>query len=141
MKRKILIILFLSWISFSCSEKKQKQKDIPNKIEAFDDFHEKFLTDTSFQLERIQFPVHGILIDNENAGLKENDSMIWIKDNWQHISNVSPEDLKTLKVNKTTTDSIVTYRIESPDGGFLFETKFKKTKGKWYLIGLTDIMI
>ena|ERR1035437_2720920 len=141
MKRICFLISVLILISFSCSENHQSRISSTNHKESFESFIEKFETDKSFQLDRIKFPVHGRYVDNETAGTKNNDSMIWTKDNWQIIKKLNKEDLINLKVKITKTVRFVNYRIESKDGGFLFETKYKNIKGKWYLVNLTDIMI
>jgi hypothetical protein len=139
----IFILAFFLFGMFltACSVKKNKLSDSSGEPENFAEFYLKFTTDSLFQLDRIEFPVHGRYMDNDLAGTTESDSAIWTRQNWTIIHAVKQEDLNSLHISENISDSIAIIKTEGIDYNFIFEKTFKIRNGKWYLTTLTDLSL
>lgn len=103
--------------------------------EDFDEFYEHFLTDSAFQISRVQFPLPGI---NTTEMETEEDSIYyWTKDSW--IMLKKPElDSGLYEREITVTDTLATDEIYMDDAGFYFKTVFKPIEKKWHLVYMVD---
>lgn len=130
----ILILLFALSLT-SCSDNNNSSS------ENFENFYKKFTTDSIFQLERIDFPIHGRYMDNDLAGTTENDSITWTKQNWNIIHAINQEDLKSVTISKNISDSTAIIKIEGLEFNFILEESYSLKKGKWYLTNLTNLSL
>jgi hypothetical protein len=137
----VLTFLLLGLFLTACSDKKSNVSDNSDKSESFTDFYQKFTTDSLFQLDRVEFPVHGRYMDNEIAGTTESDSTTWTRQNWIIIRAIKKEDLSNLRISKSISDSIAIIKTEGIDFNFTFEETYKRKNGKWYLTNLTDLSL
>ncbi len=103
--------------------------------EDFNTFYAHFLSDSTFQMSRITFPLPGI---NPTATEGEEDSVYyWQKEDW--IMLTKPELDTTLYERKlTVTDTLATDEIFMDDAGFYFKTMYKPVEKKWYLVYMVD---
>lgn len=103
---------------------KQEQK---TEAEDFEVFYRNFLTDDSFQMSRIHFPLEGY---NYEGGEKTR----WDKSNWQ-LQKISIYDIDTNEYKKEIlkTDSAVYTRIYKDDSDIDIRNKFELIEGKWFL--------
>ena len=102
--------------------------------EEYETFIEKFYTDSLFQLSRIKFPLEGFNSDEYNFFEEEVDDSkyFWKKKNWIMLKSIDKNSKIKFKITKN--DSIIKEENYIPDSGFIIEKRFKRTKGKWYLI-------
>ena len=133
--RFILIILNISLLLFliSCTDNKLTLDD--KGREDFQQFYDKFGSDSSFQRQRIEFPMLG----NNPDGSSER--FFWTEDNWviQRTINLDSEDI-TLEPILDMGDLIrVRLRIQNK---FMVENLFSLINNKWFLTeysGVHDI--
>lgn len=107
----------------------------PTAKEDFDTFYERFLTDSTFQMSRIVFPLPGInALEMEATG----DSVYyWTPDNW--IMLKQPElDPEEFTRNTIVSDTLATDEIYMEDAGFYFKTVYKPIDRKWHLVYMVD---
>ena len=122
--------------SVRCVEGKVKSFD--SLKSSFSSFYKKFLSDSSFQMTRINFP-----LDGENVyGYGENDVLYWTKDNWIKyggVRNIYEIDKSrySVEINESEHEVIHYYFIEN--SGFSIEYKYAKIKGEWFLVYLSII--
>lgn len=101
---------------------------IDSVTEVFISFYDKFRTDSTFQLSRVQFPIRGKF----NSYEEERD---WTAKKWPLMK----WDYRIEKNNLDDSVSIVQdenkffYGTYCIDCGFSFEMQFDKLEGKWFL--------
>jgi len=101
--------------------------------ENFDAFYTSFISDFNFQMERINFPIEGLLI--EDYGEEED----WTPDNWMFLDkNVDDIDRNELTVEIDEQSERVSHKIYIPNSGFSVSYAFELIDNKWYLIERTD---
>lgn len=102
--------------------------------EDFDKFYDRFLTDSAFQMSRIQFPLPGISTD----AMEEDDTIYyWTKDEW--IMLKKPDlDTTEYKRKMTVTDTLATDEIYMDNAGFYFKTVYEPVRRKWHLVYMVD---
>ncbi|MDJ1500785.1 hypothetical protein [Xanthocytophaga agilis] len=147
--------LYCSFLLFSAifNDKRNQEKTIESMIdvthieqENFKDFYIRFHQDSSFQKERLLFPLQGHKISENRAGqiVKEK----WTVSNWV-ILKVPIDRIDTLpkfmivnndtikithyKTTRLQSQDVITEKIWLVDSSFYFEIRFKLVKGKWYL--------
>ncbi|WP_029904181.1 DUF4348 domain-containing protein [Prevotella sp. 10(H)] len=112
----------------------QSTKQAP---ENFKDFYEKFLTDEEFQLSRINFPLEGEIIDEDieiTGEIEETD--------WEMLTNSIYEvDTDEYQVEIKEDADEVFHRVYIQDSGVDIIEKYKRIKGKWYLVYYKSIFI
>ncbi len=139
MRNSILILLLVTFCSFSCNRKREKLenyqiKNTANEIENFDEFNVRFHTDSIFQLARITFPIGGKSIN----GFEKHE---WKLENWEMLKNcvVEKSATKDYKHSLTKSDTLVVEKYWIPESGFEVERKFKRINNKWFLIYYNDV--
>ncbi len=121
---------------YSCrSAKAPTAKGDKKDKEDFDAFYDRFLTDSTFQMSRIMFPLPGInAMEMEDSG---DSTYYWTKDNWIMLKkpDIDPGEF----VRKTeVTDTLATDEIYMDNAGFYFKTIYKPIKSKWHLVYMID---
>lgn len=154
--KKIIIPIFLSSIlfTFSCSnESKKNDENIESKIEVssieknsvkeektdsenFEEFNNKFHTDSDFQLSRIKFPLKGELTTSD--GISN-----WTKKNWSFITvKVSEKQKdKEFKYSLRKSESLVIEKYWIEDTGFSIERKFELIDNNWFLVYYNELNV
>ena len=102
-------------------------------VENFDEFYQKFLSDNSFQLERVQFPLRGSKI--VDIGEEEQ----WTKDDWQYLEgDINEVDKSIFDVEIIVEDNKVTHKVSVPNSGFQMREIYELIDNKWYLTELFE---
>lgn len=146
-QKNILLLSTLLLAIISCGRQSFHQDtEKLEKTEDFQAFYNRFTGDSSFQISRVRFPIHGRYMDGETVGLdslghETSDSKIWTKDNWEIIHPITGIDKSEYEVEKINTDSLVQITIKGKDFGFFYQETYRIENGNWYLTGLTDISL
>lgn len=96
----------------------------------FKKFYNKFHTDSSFQMERIQFPLQGVPENRKMASA----SFTWKKSDWvmhQPFENIGEKFHRSFQ---PIGDRIVIEYIFSPQLNMIMERRFQEREDGWYLI-------
>ena len=106
--------------------------------EDFDDFLYKFIADSTFQLDRIKFP-----LKSEQWDMDEVDSTRIEKENWKIIrlfgsEQYRPQIYDNFKREMRDTDERL-FCWEGVENGINIQYRFKRQKGLWYLIEFKDL--
>jgi hypothetical protein len=125
-------------LALSCNNiKKENQKieSLINKNESFNDFFNRFSTDSVFRISRVKFPLKGFNSDETDVNSKDK-PYLWSKEDWAFYAeedfNPKSEDVK--KTDTIKTDTSVIYRIYKEDSGYDIQYKFEESKNKWFLV-------
>ncbi|WPP48856.1 hypothetical protein [Catalinimonas niigatensis] len=131
MKKKFTpynLILLVMLMAFGC-----RSANVKGARENFDVFYEKFLSDSSFQMERIQFPLPGIkTIEDE-----EDSTYQWTKEEWVMLKEPDLEGTE-FKRNLQVSDTLATDEIFTENAGFYFKMVYEPIKRKWHLVYMVD---
>ena len=128
----LLRLVFVLLIGFtSC-----KTANVGAAKEDFQDFYQRFLTDNSFKMQRIQFPLPGERVSAEG----QDATYRWTKDEWIMLKDFEL-DTTQYKRNLQVTDTLAVDEIFTPGAGFYFKMVFEPVKRKWYLVYLVDQML
>jgi hypothetical protein len=121
----LMIVLLLS---ASC-----RSTDIRGAREDFYEFYEHFLTDSSFQMERVQFPLPGHLYGEE-----EDSTYTWTRENWVMLKKPNLEGTEFERRLQVKGDTLATDEIFMENSGFYFKMVYEPVKRKWHLVYLVD---
>ena len=140
--KQINILISILFISFIIACKSNPQPSTNVSFEDFEEFYNKFYSDSIFQLSRIIFPLPGYNSDieseipddfAESSGIKKKEEYFWEKEGWQFIKTIDNDTL--IVKNFIKTDTIVIEDLIIPNSGFQIERKFKISDDKqWYLV-------
>ena len=101
--------------------------------EGFDTFYDRFMTDSTFQLERIRFPLPGQKFTEQI----EDSTYQWSREGWQMLSE--PQiDAAHFTRNLAVTDTLATDEIAGKNSGFYFKMVYRPVKRKWHLVYMVD---
>jgi len=101
--------------------------------EDFQGFYQRFLTDSSFQMKRVQFPLPG-----ERATVEIQDTAYrWKRADWIMLKDFDLDSTQ-FKRNLSVTDTLATDEIYTPGAGFYFKMVFEPIQRKWHLVYLVD---
>lgn len=144
---KILIyFVLIGLLSCSCkrtSSTYSNQANEPNanlEFEKFEDFHNRFYSDSVFQIKRTIFPLPGYNSDNEmgipndvaeKLGIQKKE-YFWEKEKWLSLKNLQNSDEYKISISKT--DTLITEEIIIPESGYRTSKKFKLIEKKWFLV-------
>ncbi len=101
--------------------------------EAFYPFYERFMNDSSFQLNRIRFPLPGQKFTAE----LEDSTYQWHQEDWLLLSEPDV-DPTYFSRNLYVSDTLATDEIAGKDSGFYFKMVYRPVKRKWHLVYLID---
>jgi hypothetical protein len=124
-----LLILTLAHCKQPAPEKPDAGRSLP---EDFEQFFDKFHSDSLFQLEHIQFPLEGA----KQASGTNVDLMIpvtWYADDWI-IHKPFDSHQGTFERNYYLIGSVVVEKIKDRGGFFAMERRFARLDGEWTLI-------
>ena len=97
----------------------------------FHSFYDKFHTDSTFQLERIIFPLKGMGKASDTSSTIE--EITWQQEEWK-IHGPFNNQNGTFERVFTNVAGIVTEYIASTNGLFSMEKRYAKLGGEWHLI-------
>lgn len=101
--------------------------------EAFYPFYEQFMSDSSFQLNRIRFPLPGQKFTAE----VEDSTYRWHQEDWLLLSEPDIDPTYFTR-NLYVSDTLATDEISGNDTGFYFKMVYRPVKRKWHLVYLVD---
>jgi len=101
--------------------------------EDFSEFYQQFLTDSSFQMQRVQFPLPGKKITAE----VQDTTYRWTEDDWIMLKEFELDTAQFERILQVT-DTLATDEIYTPGAGFYFKMVFEPIKRKWHLVYLVD---
>ena len=101
--------------------------------EAFNTFYDQFLSDSTFQLERIRFPLPGQKFTAE----VEDSTYRWNREGWRML-NEPQLDSAYFTRDLAVTDTLATDEIAGKDSGFYFKMVYRPVKRKWHLVYMVD---
>ena len=130
----LMLILVLSCNNIK--KENQKTENLIDKKESFNDFFNRFSTDSVFRISRVKFPLKGFNSDETDVDFKDK-TYLWNKEDWlfyaeEDFSSSKSEDIK--KTDTIKTNASVIYRIYKEDSGYDIQYKFKESKNKWFLV-------
>ena len=101
------------------------------KNESFEDFHLKFLIDSTFRYSRINFPVKGYNSDSEASP----ENYLWERGDWDFYFEVDKDYKKNGAIVSEIypTDSTTVWRLYIENSGYDIRYHFKKDNDKWML--------
>lgn len=108
-----------------------KESIVTNECENFDSFYLRFHSDTLFQTQRINFPLKGYDINEENSIGMDTSEFFWDRKNWEYhilFKVLAPYARQRKQVKDTLIE-----KIFIPNSGFFTERKFVCKERKWYL--------
>ncbi len=127
MKYILFVILCLSILS--CTDNSSIPMD-PRGREDFNVFHNKFYTDSLFQLQRIEFPMLGLSPNGE-------EQFIWTLENWQYLKPVIA-DGRDIDRQVVDMDNVMQERMLI-QGKFMIQLMYALVDNKWYLTNYSGI--
>ena len=120
-----MILLSTQTILSNCNSNKSKTSSTNKLTEDFDQFYDKFHTDSSFQISRLKFPLGG----------RDEFGNHWTINNWHLLKGkIYDVDKSRFKVDLKKTDTDFTERVWIENSGFSSESRFKLIDGKWFLV-------
>ena len=132
---KLILTLMSIFILYQCDTGIRKRND-PSKassFENFDEFYNKFHSDSIFQISRIKFPLAGKRVD----GFKE---IKWTKKRWSMMKTMIYDiDTTVFRTEYKKSSKEFEQKIWLENSGFSTEYRFKLINDKWYLVYALDI--
>ena len=126
----ILLFIIISFVS--CTSDINQQRGEEDDID-FETFYIKFLSDSSYQLSHIQFPLRG-RTSSSNSEIK------WQKGDWQIHLAFDPVDSGFQSNFTKISDELIIETIILNKGGYGMERRFSKFGSDgWYLIYYADL--
>jgi hypothetical protein len=111
-----------------CNSKRYNQLKISasdSLTENFDEFYNRFHSDSLFQMSRIKFPLQG--------GSAED--VEWTKENWNVLkTKIYDVDTSKFKIKYKRTDKKFTEKFWIENSGYWSEYRFEVIGGKWFLV-------
>ena len=135
----IKYLAFLLVFTISCNSEPTTQgeeqtapttEEAPGLPEGFEDFYKKFHTDSSFQMDHIQFPLQGVPEDRSMAS----DTFTFKKDSWKLHQAFNTSNGTFEQRFQNIGKSIVVEYIFSPRLQLIMERRFQKREDGWHLI-------
>jgi hypothetical protein len=115
----------------------EKQLEVETKNEDFNDFILRFITDSSFQLDRVKFP-----LKSQQWDLDEVDSTRIEKKDWNVVRLFGGEQYRSQiydNFNKEMRDTDERlFCWEGVENGINVEYRFNRIDGLWYLTEFND---
>lgn len=101
--------------------------------ENFDEFYNRFHTDSLFQMSRIKFPLECKKIDWEGE-------KTWSEKSWKTIKvKIFDVDISEFKTEYRKTDNSFIEKFWIEDSGYVSEYRFNLIHKKWYLVYANEL--
>ncbi|WP_276373139.1 DUF4348 domain-containing protein [Chryseolinea sp. H1M3-3] len=102
--------------------------------EEFNEFFEKFTTDSLFQIERIKFPFRVLWTTEDGETVHET-----AKDDWTHSTFYYEDSYASRQVDAYTQETknygdTIKLELRGVDNGIFVDYNFVRQKGKWILV-------
>lgn len=131
--RKTLAVLTL--LLLGCAPKPSDSSNALTEPESFNDFFQRFKSDSLFQVERVEFPFVVQYYSEDSDSLLSDEIQ---RRAWRHKGFEYEEEYSTREFDAYTQQVMIfpeTARIElrGVDNGIWIDFFFKKIEGKWFL--------
>lgn len=128
---------FLSIISFlvlfsACAETASSETETAAAIDDFNEFYEKFHSDSLYQKEHVLFPLQGIPSNADSAILADK-TFRWQEENWVTQRKL-PSNSEFSSTIIPVDEGLMIERIMHYTGDYAMERRFAKMSGDWKLI-------
>jgi hypothetical protein len=133
MRKSILVLfIFIFFCVTAFSQHSQKIVVKTNAIEDFSIFQSRFFSDSSYQSDRIRFPLVFLKPDTYPRQIQKGD---WKFNTHLHWSKTNPSDIhfKLIEVVDADQDKVVHGKL---DNGVYENYTFSSENGKWILVKL-----
>ncbi len=116
----------------ACKNRTSEQNDAA--ASDFMAFYERFLSDSLFQIEHVQFPLEGIP-DNADSTDVANGSFRWQRETWKMHRKFDPAATGfQIKLEEGLNKNLVTERIMHESGHYGMLRRYALMDGEWRLI-------
>lgn len=129
MQRSLIQVLVITLLIVSAC----RSAKIGEASEDFSEFYQQFLTDSTFQMKRVQFPLPGKKVTAE----VQDSTYQWERDEWIMLKDFDLDPTEFQR-DLQVSDTLATDVIYTPGGGFYFKMVFEPIKRKWHLVYLVD---
>lgn len=102
------------------------------EVEDFDTFYERFLTDSTFQMSRINFPLQGLPANADSTHFAT--GFNWEAQNWDIHKKIDYVELGYQRELQKNSEYLVTETLTSPQGYGVQRRFMVNAKGEWFLI-------
>lgn len=99
----------------------------------FSAFYDRFLTDSLFQIEHVQFPLEGIP-DNADSADVADGNFRWLRETWKMHRKFDAKATGFSVKLEPFGDDIITEHIIHESGQYAMLRRYAKTDGEWRLI-------
>lgn len=128
-------LLMLGAVS-SCKHKNKVQETpaLAALPDEFKQFYDKFNTDTTFQMQHIQFPLLGLPSDVDSATVVNQD-YYYTADTWVKHKPIDFSKNEFKQEFQIMSDRMIVERVYKQDNTYMVERRFAKiSDNQWYLI-------
>jgi hypothetical protein len=140
--KQIRLIISLLALCFIISCRPNQGASKSDEIEDFTKFHERFYSDSIFQISRILFPLPGadsdIIYGNEKVEDQENEKylirnnkLFWKKEGWEHIDALAEDKEFAVTLEKKGTE--IREQMHSRETDLGITLWFSLIDNKWML--------
>ena len=141
MKNYYILILFVT-LCISCKNSPEPSMNATEKLpQDFVDFYEKFLQDSSYQMNHIQFPLEGIP-NRANPETDDLEHFRWKQEDWVLHHDFDPQKSGFNRNFIIVTEDLIQENVVHKNHKYALERRFSKSNGKWQLIyyaGLNEV--
>lgn len=130
MRVYLFALLMLSVIASSCRSSRSTQATAQ---EDFAPFYDRFLTDSTFQVSRVRFPLSGQKFTAEVA----DSAYRWRRADWQMLREPRLDSTSFTR-KLIVSDTLVTDEIAGKNSGFYFRMDYRPMNKQWHLVYLVD---
>jgi len=134
MKRHLFFSLAMLGCILIGTACKNKTAGVPAAVPPdFIAFYERFLNDSLFQIEHVQFPLEGIP-DNADSADVADGNFRWERESWKMHRKFDPKQTGFNVKLQTFGSDIITEQILHESGRYAMLRRYAKMDGDWRLI-------
>lgn len=122
------LLLIIAFLSVGCRSTRNQTAS-----EDFYEFYDRFLSDSTFQMERVQFPLQGL-----KFGESEDTTYTWTRENWVMLQEPQLEGTDFERNLQVKGDTLATDEIMMENSGFYFKMVYEPVRRKWHLVYMID---
>ena len=145
---KYILVIFIGVLFLSCKGRQDQSSGSESGNEdtyqeatlsaEFRSFYDKFLSDSVFQMQSIDFPLNGLPNLSE---VEDYENIKWQEENWIIHKPLNDPNNEFLVETETLGASLVIETISHKSGSFQMVRRFAKTTDGWKLIYFQDLNI
>jgi hypothetical protein len=120
------LVVALVVLAFACTSRNAGYSE-------FNQFYDKFMQDSLFQVQHIQFPMEG-LPDNAAGYERDLPDFRWTAENWRMHRPIDFQKSKFVQNFETLGDELIIENISDRDSGYGMMRRWAKIGGEWSLI-------